>query len=301
MIGAYLWAFVTVGAAAAQTIRNAAQKGLTAEVGTWGATLVRFLFGLPFAVLFLLLASLVFGRLPPLPGFWAILWIGLGALAQVLATALMLQAMRLRSFVVATAFTKTEPVLVLLFAVAFLAEVPTLVMVAGVVAATWGVAVLAWPPPTASLVRRDTTMPALLGTGAAALFALAAVGYKGGIVTLAETPGFLEASTALVVAQTLQAVVMTLVLWQSQPGVVQAVCVRWRPSLLAGFMGALASQLWFFAFALTDVAAVRTLGLVEIFFAQLLARRIFRETPTICELAGLALLVVGLILVLQGV
>lgn len=300
MIAASLWAWVTVAAAAAQTVRNAAQKGLTAEVGTWGATLVRFLFGLPFAVLFLAAAASYAGRTPPTPGAVSLAWIGFGALGQVLATALMLQAMRVRSFVVAIAFTKTEPVLVLLFAVAFLAELPGLLVVLGVVAATWGVAVLAWPPPGAARFGRDALTPALLGIAAAAFFALSAVGYKGGIVALSPTPGMLEASTALVVAQTLQAVVMTAVLLRTRPGVVAGVLQRWRPSLLAGFMGALASQLWFFAFALMDVAAVRTLGLVELLFAQLLARRLFRETPSAAELFGLMLLVAGLLLVLRG-
>jgi drug/metabolite transporter (DMT)-like permease len=300
VIEGYLWAAVTVGAAAAQTVRNATQKGLTAEVGTWGATLVRFLFGLPFAASFLAAVCAFEGRSPPVPGAAGLLWIALGAFFQVLATALMLQAMRTRSFVVTTAFTKTEPVQVLLFAVVFLGEVPTLMVVAGVVAATWGVAVLAWPPPTASLVRRETTTPALLGLGAGACFALSAVGYKGGIVTLAEAPGLLEASTALVVALALQAAAMTAVMVRTNPEALRGVARRWRPSLLAGFMGAFASQLWFLAFALQDVAAVRTVGLVELLFAQLLARRLFRETPTLCELAGLAMLVMGVVLVLRG-
>ena len=47
------WILATLIAAAAQTGRNAAQRRLTAELGTMGATAVRFLFGLPFAALFL--------------------------------------------------------------------------------------------------------------------------------------------------------------------------------------------------------------------------------------------------------
>jgi hypothetical protein len=45
------WIAITLWAAFAQTIRNAAQRSLTAELGTLGATLVRFLYGLPFAFL----------------------------------------------------------------------------------------------------------------------------------------------------------------------------------------------------------------------------------------------------------
>ena len=295
-----LWVVVTVAAAAAQTLRNATQKSLTAEIGTWGATLVRFLFGLPFAFVFLGTVAAAEGRAPPVPGAAALVWITLGAAAQVLATASMLQAMRRRSFVVTTAFTKTEPVQVLVFASLFLGEVPPPLVVVGVVSATWGVATLAWPPPPASLARTDTTMPALFGLGAGALFALSAVGYKGGIAALAPVPGMLEASTALVLALALQAVVMTALMARLQPAALAGAARRWRASWLAGFTGALASQLWFLAFALQDVAAVRTVALVELLFAQLVARRLFRETPTIAELVGVGLLVGGVALVLWG-
>ena len=81
-----LWAVFTVIAAAAQTIRNATQRELTVTLGTVGATHVRFLFGFPFAVLFLAGVMLALGRgfpsLPPI--YWP--WILLGALFQIAAT-----------------------------------------------------------------------------------------------------------------------------------------------------------------------------------------------------------------------
>ena len=49
----WLWAVFTVAASGGQVLRNAMQKELTATLGTVGATHVRFLFGLPFALLFL--------------------------------------------------------------------------------------------------------------------------------------------------------------------------------------------------------------------------------------------------------
>ena len=48
-----LWIVFTVLAAAGQTVRNAMQRELTAKLGTVGATHVRFLFGFPFALVFL--------------------------------------------------------------------------------------------------------------------------------------------------------------------------------------------------------------------------------------------------------
>ena len=49
----WLWIPLTIWAGFAQTLRNAAQRHLVGELGTLGATLVRFLFGLPFALIYL--------------------------------------------------------------------------------------------------------------------------------------------------------------------------------------------------------------------------------------------------------
>src|SRR5439155_4062551 len=45
-----LWILMTAAAAPLQVARNALQRGLLGDAGPWGATLVRFLFGLPFSL-----------------------------------------------------------------------------------------------------------------------------------------------------------------------------------------------------------------------------------------------------------
>ena len=89
----WLWALFTIIAAAAQTVRNATQRELAAKLGTVGATHVRFLFGFPFALVFLAAVMLALGQGLPRPpaSFWP--WVIAGALAQIGATALMLAAM----------------------------------------------------------------------------------------------------------------------------------------------------------------------------------------------------------------
>ncbi len=52
--------------------------------------------------------------------FWP--WVLAGALMQIAATALMLAAMNERSFVVAIAYIKTEPIQVALFGLVFLGD-----------------------------------------------------------------------------------------------------------------------------------------------------------------------------------
>jgi drug/metabolite transporter (DMT)-like permease len=287
----WLWALFTVIAAASQTVRNATQRELTTTLGTAGATHVRFLFGLPFAALFLVAVVIASGQALPRPplSFWP--WVLAGALAQIAATALMLAAMNDRSFVVVYAYIKTEPVQAALFGLVFLGDTVTLPMAAAILIATVGVVVMALKPG-ATLGLRAT----LLGLAAGSMFALSAVGYRGAILSLG-LPNYLMAATyTMVVGLIVQVALLSLYLWLRDPGVVRAILQHWRPSMLAGFLGALASQFWFLAFALATAASVRTLALVEVLFAQAISTFVFKQATTQREALGIVLIVVGVLM-----
>ena len=119
----WLWALFTVIAAAGQTVRNATQRELTTALGTVGATHVRFLFGFPFALVFLAGVLIVTGQAAAAAA-GGLLALGRArrAGAQIAATALMLAAMNDRSFVVTIAYIKTEPVQAALFGLIFLGD-----------------------------------------------------------------------------------------------------------------------------------------------------------------------------------
>lgn len=293
----WLWAVFTVAAAGGQVLRNAMQKELTVVLGTVGATHVRFLFGLPFALLFLLIV-LTATRLPvPQLNLAMLAWTFGASLAQIAATALLLATMQERSFVVTTAYVKTEPVQVAVFGLAFLGDKVTLGQALAIVVATAGVLILSWPKSNAE--EAFSWKPAALGIGSGALFAIAAIGYRGGILAL-EAPNFvLGATTTLVLGLVIQTVVLTGYLALADRPTLAAIFRAWRPSLFAGFMGAFASQMWFLAFALETAAKVRTLALVEILFAQVLSRNLFKQKVASREMAGIALIVVGVVLLLN--
>ncbi len=305
---ASLWICTTIAAAGAQALRNALQRGLTVSLGTLGATHVRFLFGLPFSILFLAgLVAWTDAAPHPQPLFW--LWATLGGIGQILATACMLHAMRDRSFLVTIAYTKTEPVQVALFSLAVLGEVPTPLLVAGIVVATAGVMVLSWPKGGVGggLVTTDAPAsrwarlrPAALGIASGGFFGIAAVFFKAAILAVDSGAFAVDASAALVASLAAQTAILSAWLAWRSPGVASAILRAWRPSIAAGFLGAFASQMWFVGFAVAPVAAVRTLGLVEILFAQGLARFAMKERPSARELLGVALLVAGVALVLRG-
>jgi len=288
-----LWAVFTLIAAAAQTARNAMQRELTATLGTVGATHVRFLFGFPFALLFLPGVMLATGYSLPHPPavFWA--WIVAGALTQIAATALMLSVMGERSFVVAYAYIKTEPVQVALFGLIFLGDHVTPLSAAAILIATVGVIVISLKPGAG---RVSTARSTLIGILSGSMFALSAIGYRGAILSL-QLPHFVMAATfTLAVGLVMQAALLTAYLALRNPKVLRDIARAWRPSLFAGFMGAFASEFWFLAFAIATAASVRTLALVEVLFAQGVTHFVFKQPTMAREKIGTVLVVFGVAL-----
>lgn len=281
-----MWILATLIAAAAQTGRNAAQRRLTAELGTMGATAVRFLFGLPFAAL--LLAGLA-GITPiPAPGAASLGWVSLGALAQIAATALMLVTMESRGFGVTTALLKTEPVTLALIGAVLLAEPLGPARMAAIATATLGVVLMSgadW--------RRGGWRAATLGIVAGALFGLSAIGFRGAILALPFGDSPIRAVTVLAISLVLQSAIMLAWLGLADRAALSGILRHWRGSLGAGALGALASLFWFIGFALTSAANVRTLALVEVVMAQLVSGRVFREGASARQRAGMALIVLG--------
>jgi drug/metabolite transporter (DMT)-like permease len=291
----WLWAVFTIIAAAAQTVRNAAQRELTGTLGTVGATHVRFLFGCPFALL--ILAGVVLtGAVLPQPGlvFWP--WVLAGALMQIAATALMLAAMEERSFVVAIAYIKTEPIQVALFGLIFLGDRVTAGMAAAILIATAGVIVMSLKAGTGG--SGGGSRATILGLSAGACFALSAIGFRGAILSLHDPSYLMAATFTVTVGLVIQAALLSLYLALRNRAVLAAIVKAWRPSLFAGFMGATASQFWFLAFALATAASVRTLALVEVLFAQAISRFVFKQPVSAREGLGIVMIVIGVVLLM---
>lgn len=291
------WIPATIVASLLQTARNLTQRSLTEVIGVVGATQVRFLFGLPFALLFLLLVCLGLGRLPPQISLATLGITSWGALTQIAATALMLAAMRERSFAVTTAYTKTEPVQVAIFGALLLGDALSPAKFAAIVIATAGVVLVSWKP--GEKLSRAGLRPALLGIGSGACFALSAIGYRGAIQSLPDGDFLIRATTTLALGLGLQTLILTLYMLIANREALVLSLKNWRRSLTAGFLGAAASQFWFIGFSLTTAANVRTLALIEVPLAQIASRKMFSEGTTRRELLGMAMIVFGVGLLLM--
>ncbi|MDO5612082.1 MAG: EamA family transporter [Paracoccus sp. (in: a-proteobacteria)] len=288
-----IWAVATVIAAALQTARNAAQAGLDQRIGSVGAASVRFIFGLPFALLAAALILAVAGL--PRPSAATFGWAAFGAVAQIVATVFMLLTMRGRGFGVATALMKTEPITLALIAALLLAEPLSLPQLAAILIAVSGVVLMSAADWSRASLRGIAT-----GITAGALFGLSAIGFRGAILTLPGSAFLPQAALVLAMTLLIQTALCLIWLVLTSPATLTGMRREWRASVGAGGLGAAASLFWFIGFALTPAANVRTLALIEVVFAQIVSGRVFRQGTSPRQIAGMALILAGVILLLRA-
>jgi drug/metabolite transporter (DMT)-like permease len=292
-----LWIFLTATAAPLQVARNALQRGLVGDAGPWGATLVRFLFGLPFS---LALFAVVAGLTPhaaPDPNLRFLIAVSAGAIAQVCATAALLMAMRSSGFAVATFMQQSSLPLGALLGYFAFGDRMSAVQWLGLAATTVALLSLSWPSRSQETGKLAGS---LYGLASGAAFAVALNGYRQAGLAFEPAHPIYSATAALCVAQTLQSLVMILILAAIRPGALRAVGGSWRASLAAGFFGTAASACWFSALALAPAGQVRAVGVVEGPIAAAAGRRLFRERLDIRQWAGGLLAAIGVVTTALG-
>ena len=295
----YLWIIVTVVATGFQVVRNAAQRGMIGDAGPWGATLVRFLFGLPFSLLFTAVAAaLAWGRLHPqlAPDYWGFAMTG--AAAQVLATAALLQAMRRAGFAVGTIMQQSSlPLSAVLGLVAFHDRLSPSAWW-GVAAASAGLVWLSWPRKAS---QGDKPLSgAGFGLMSGLLFGFSLNAYRHAARSLEPAHPLFSAVATVSLTQAAQSLVLVLYLAWRHPWALRAIGASWRQSLLAGFCGACASAGWLLALALAPAVSVRAVGMVEAPMAAAAGRRLFKERLTLGQWLAGTLTAVGVALTALG-
>lgn len=292
-----LWILLTLTAAPLQVARNALQRGLVGDAGPWGATLVRFLFGLPFAVVIFATASVV--TVGEAPAFGWRFWTGVvaGAAAQIAGTGFLLMAMRRASFAVATLLQTSSLPLAAILGWAVLGDALSMQAWIGIVGASAGLVITSWPARSDA---RGAFAGALLGLAAGAAFAVAFNGYRQAGVALDPAHPIYSATLALVTAQTMQSLALGSFLAVVRPAALQAVLASWRQSLAAGLCGSAASACWFGALALAPAGPVRAVGLIEAPVAAAVGRKLFRERLSLRQWLGGGLATLGVALTALG-
>jgi drug/metabolite transporter (DMT)-like permease len=292
-----IWIPITLAAAAFQTARNALQRSLTGALSQLGATYTRFLFGLPFALLYAAAVFVFTGADLPSPHPVFLAWATLGGVAQIFGTAFLLRLFTLRNFATGIAFSKSEILQVALVGMLALGDSVTTLSGVAIGVATLGLLLLSRETRGASwrgLAADLTGRAAVLGLATGAAFAVAAVSFRAASLSLGHPSFAVSAAVTLVVSLLVQSLLMTLYLRWREPGQVGVVLGLWRRSLFPGLTGAAASACWFSAMTLEIAAYVRMLGLIEVLFGYGVAVLGFRERPSPRENTGTVLLVAAI-------
>ncbi|PDT86401.1 DMT family transporter [Sinorhizobium sp. BJ1] len=299
------WVLITVAAAFLQNIRSSMQKHLKGAMGTTGATFVRFGFGLPFALLYLLVLWRVAGQPLPVPNGTFFLWAVVGGLAQIAATFLLVHLFSFRNFAVGTAYSRTEPAQAALFGLIFLGEKAshgTLVAIAISVVGVMLISVARTTLSARSLVTSVFSRTAAIGLLSGTFFGLSAVSYRSASLVLAPSlpaPDYMmQASFTLGFVILLQTIVMLLWIVAREPNELKRIAAAWKPAFIVGLVGSSASFGWFMAMTLQQAAIVKVVAQVEMLFTFATSFFVFREWINRLELVGCLLIVLGVVMLL---
>lgn len=300
-----LWIPVTITAAFMQNLRSAVQKYLKGRLSTTGATFVRFGYGVPIALAYVLILHLGVGLPIPAINTEFVVYTALGGITQILATFLLVYLFGLRNFAVGTAYSKTEAIQAAVFGFVLLADPLSLGAGIAILIGFAGVALISVANTTLSLAtiaKATFSRTAGIGLASGALFGASAVGFRGGSLALggSEDVFLMQAGFTLLCGITFQTLIMLAYMQWKEPTQIKAVIQAWKPASMVGLSGVLGSICWFTAMTIQSAAYVRTLGQIELIFTFIASYFFFKERPNRVEVIGVLLIALGIIVLLQS-
>jgi len=295
-----LWIPLTIAAAFFQNIRSAMQKHLKGKLSTLGAAYVRFVYAVPIALLYLVIVLQV--EEAPLPGVDArfLIYALGGGISQIIFTILLLWLFSFHNFAVGTTISKLETVMVAIFGLLLLGDTLTTPVVMAIAMSTVGLFILSAGQAhlgLASMLRGLWRLPTLIGLACAAWLGASVVLFRAASLSLQLDSFLVSAAFTACIAVVWQTLVMGILLALREPAQLRKVFLHWRPAMMVGISGGLASIGWFSAFTLQNATYVRALGQIELlsFAATLL---FFREKVSLQEITGIVLITASIIIIL---
>jgi len=304
MITSPIWLPASLIAGGLQAWRTAVQRKVGQTLSVNAAGLVRYLYGLPIAVLLVVLYHGIFhgGAFPSLTPL-GLLFAAAGGLCQIIATNLMLMTFGERNFVVGTAYAKTEAAQGAIISWLLLSDDLSPVAWLGVLSGVIGIMVLSTGGKRmgpGEFIRALGAPAARYGLASGFFFALTAVAIRRATMDVATPDPVSAALVVLAVTVAMQTLMQGTFLAWREPAQMRAVFSTWRVSGQVGLLSSLGSAFWFTGFATAPIALVRIVGQIEIVFTLGLAHYYLREPLKTSEVTGLLLVVSGVLLALLG-
>ena len=306
------WILLGMAAGVFQALRIAGQKALSGsttadiQLSSWSAALARCLFGLPWAVLILVVFIVLWGVPTKLSlTFW--LWTAAAAGLQILATVQQTILVGKRNLAIGVVYVKTEVVLVAIVgSTPFFAQYLTGLQWMAILVSIIGVVVIT----RAKLGDTGGSVwdfrSAWLGLSGGALLAATSLTLReGGLVLIRDAAEVgvhvspaVAGMTTLVGLLVIQCVVVITVMALRDFSEFGRVTKRVKPMAFTGLLSALGSACWFIGYVLMSPALVKSVGQVEFFAAVILTFLMFKERPTRTEWVGMSFVLASILMLL---
>ncbi|EPJ47624.1 MAG: hypothetical protein OFPII_10360 [Osedax symbiont Rs1] len=291
-----VWISFTLLAAFMQSIRTAGQKRIANYISPMATTLVRYLFGLPFALLYLWCIG--GDDLLPLvkSAFSAktfVLYASGAAVAQIFATVWLVKVLGYKNFAVGTSFAKTEAILTAVLGVLFFSAYLSVYGWIAVILCVLGILVVSLPKRGQPIEKTVVAYGLLSGLA----FAFTSLWLRQASLSLGDNFMF-NAALTLVFMVVLQTFLCLIYVCLKQP---EQLLILKKHLLLAMFVGvtsALGSIGWFTAMTYENAALVKSLGQIEFVFTLLITYFFFHEKISIKEFIGMLLIVASVVILL---
>ena len=302
-----MWIPLALAAGTLQTARNSLAHGIAREISPALNSWSRFGFNLPFATL--LIAGLVLARgLPAYSPTFFLYCLGTGG-TQLLGNVALIAAFRRGSFAEAIVLHKLEVVFAAVVGVVFFAELPAPLGWIGILACTAGT-LFVNVARTGGLAQWRRAghfgTAGLLSLLSGIMLVLASFFLKAATQDLAAINPRLGAGSFEGAAHTLfhttwiEVAILSAYLAVASPAEYRLVPRHWRRMAAIGMAGFAGSLCWFWAYSIALVAYVKAVGQIETVLSVAVGLVALRETSLRRQLPGIALILVGIVLVLVG-
>ena len=290
------WILFTLLAATMQAVRTAAQKQISRDMSSMAVTTTRYLFGLPFALIYLAFINGQHENININTNETFFLYAILASIAQILATTALIKTFQYRNFAVGTSFAKTEAILTAVGGFIFFGSVLSLGGWLGVLIGVAGTLIMSYTKFSIEEIWHNPSTRFGLASGLG--FAFTSLWLREASLAL-ETNKMVSAAFTLVVMVAIQTGICVTWLFLRERGQFLLMYKKRYPALFVGLTSALGSVGWFTAMSMENPALVKTLGQVEFFITLFITYFLFKEKISKREALGMSLIILSVVILLR--
>ncbi len=295
-----LWVLITILAVTSQLFRNVFSKQLSKKLSPETVSLARFLYGIPIIIIVYSIGESFYGSVE-ISSFYFYIWILIFSVTQIIANSLLVSLFHKKNFAVSITYIKTETIFAAILAILFLSENISFVAWIGVLIAFFGLILSSFSKNKigfSALKKSIHQKSSYIGILSGLLFAIAVLSIKSSFSYLDTESVFMKSSFSLLIALPIQAVfLISYIFWKKKTELLEIIKNPKIP-FLTGTLSGIGSFFWFFAFAITHIVYVKTLGQIEFILGILISAYYFKEKIYKNEIFGMILIALGSIILI---